>query len=130
MRPTGPAHIHFDTIVHGQDIAIPLGRTLCVTPKATAAGADRAVEVGWPVWNRHRLDGVRLIAGDIGWTFGRGSEIRGPALALLLLVTGRAAGLARPPGRESPSCRPGSKPPPAHRPKSSNHSAEAAPETQ
>ncbi|MFF2551915.1 maleylpyruvate isomerase family mycothiol-dependent enzyme [Nocardia sp. NPDC058058] len=92
---TNYRNIHFDTIVHGQDIAIPLGRTLRVTPVAAAAGADRAVEVGWPVWNRHRLDGLRLIATDTVWTYGLGSEIRGPALALLLLVTGRAAGLAQ-----------------------------------
>ncbi|WP_067574692.1 maleylpyruvate isomerase family mycothiol-dependent enzyme [Nocardia acidivorans] len=94
-RLTNYRNIHFDTIVHGQDIAIPLRRTLTVTPAAAAAGADRAVSVGWPVWDRHRLDGIRLSATDTRWSFGTGSAVHGPILSLLLLITGRPAGLAK-----------------------------------
>ncbi|MFE3103526.1 maleylpyruvate isomerase family mycothiol-dependent enzyme [Nocardia tengchongensis] len=99
---TNYRNILFDTIVHGQDIAIPLGRIIEVDPRAAAAGADTAAASGWPVWDRHRLDGIRLSATDIDWTHGSGSEIRGPILALLLLVTGRTAALDRVAGEGIP----------------------------
>ncbi|WP_051022293.1 hypothetical protein [Nocardia pneumoniae] len=83
----------FDTMVHGQDIAIPLGRDIAVAPTAAAAAADRAVQFGWPVWGRHRLDGIHLSATDVDWEYGNGSEIRGPIAAILLLITGRTATL-------------------------------------
>ncbi|WP_067827782.1 maleylpyruvate isomerase family mycothiol-dependent enzyme [Nocardia inohanensis] len=92
---TNYRNILFDSIVHGQDIAIPLGRTLPVAPEAAAAAADRAVQVGRPVWDKHRLDGLRLVATDTGWSHGSGAEIRGPMLALLLLITCRPAGFAQ-----------------------------------
>ncbi|WP_040810275.1 maleylpyruvate isomerase family mycothiol-dependent enzyme [Nocardia concava] len=91
---TNYRNILFDTMVHGQDIAIPLGRTIDVAPEAAAAAADRAVEVGRPVWNKHRLDGIRLRATDIDWSYGTGNDIEGPILALLLLITGRTARLS------------------------------------
>ncbi|MGX1809991.1 maleylpyruvate isomerase family mycothiol-dependent enzyme [Nocardia sp. NPDC055321] len=92
-RLTNYRNILFDTIVHGQDMAIPLGRTLIVTPAGAAAGADRAVEVGRPVWDPHRLDGLHLTATDIEWSHGVGAEVCGPVLALLLLITGRPVAL-------------------------------------
>ncbi|MGW4350973.1 maleylpyruvate isomerase family mycothiol-dependent enzyme [Nocardia sp. NPDC004582] len=99
---TNYRNILFDTIVHGQDIAIPLGRVLEVDPEAAAAGADTAAASGWPVWDRHRLDGIRLTATDVDWSHGTGSEITGPIVALLLLVTGRAAALDRVAGEGIP----------------------------
>ncbi|MQY25492.1 maleylpyruvate isomerase family mycothiol-dependent enzyme [Nocardia aurantia] len=89
--PTNYRNILFDIIVHGQDIAIPLGRTLTTEPAAVAAAATTAAGIGRPIWDAHRLDGLRLRATDIDWEFGAGREIRGPVLALLLLVTGRTA---------------------------------------
>ncbi|MEU7139778.1 maleylpyruvate isomerase family mycothiol-dependent enzyme [Nocardia sp. NPDC046473] len=83
----------FDVIVHGQDIAIPLGRHIGVPATAAAAAASRAWQVGWPVWNEHRLDGFRLTATDLDWTIGSGAQVRGPIVALLLVITGRPAGL-------------------------------------
>ncbi|MER7448927.1 maleylpyruvate isomerase family mycothiol-dependent enzyme [Nocardia beijingensis] len=82
-----------DTMVHGQDIAIPLGRILPLPPAATAAATAHAATLGWPVFDRHRLRGIRLRATDIDWCHGAGPEIRGPIAALLLLVTGRTARL-------------------------------------
>lgn len=93
--PTNYRNILFDTMVHGQDIAIPLGRSVELPPDAAATGATTAARCGWPVWNRHRLDGLALRATDIDWSFGDGAEVRGPIKALLLLVTGRPAGLER-----------------------------------
>ncbi|AYF73814.1 maleylpyruvate isomerase family mycothiol-dependent enzyme [Nocardia yunnanensis] len=89
--PTNYRNILFDVIVHGQDIALPLRRPLPVDSTAVAAATARAARIGRPVWDGHRLDGIRLRATDIDWALGAGREIRGPIMALLLLVTGRTA---------------------------------------
>lgn len=88
---TNYRNILMDTLVHAQDMAIPLGRPLPVDPEAAAAAAAHAVTVGRPVFDPHRLDGVRLCATDTAWSAGTGAELRGPALALLLAVCGRRA---------------------------------------
>ncbi|MEU0868775.1 maleylpyruvate isomerase family mycothiol-dependent enzyme [Nocardia brasiliensis] len=88
---TNYRNILFDTMVHGQDIALPLGRNLDVPPLAAAVATQRAAAIGWPVFARHRLDGIRLCATDIDWSLGTGREIHGPIKALLLFATGRTA---------------------------------------
>ncbi|MGD9990852.1 maleylpyruvate isomerase family mycothiol-dependent enzyme [Pseudonocardia sp.] len=85
----------FDTIVHVQDVAIPLGRDVAMPLAGTVAGLDRVWRMGWPFWAKRRLRGLRLVATDAEWAAGAGAEVRGPAGALLLLVTGRGA-VARP----------------------------------
>lgn len=91
-----------DIVVHGPDIAVPLGRRLEVPPASTAAAATqvwsyqdsrrgrRLARVNRPLpWQSYRL-----IATDTEWVVGDGLEIRGPILAILLLLTGRTAGFA------------------------------------
>ncbi|RZS36904.1 uncharacterized protein (TIGR03083 family) [Herbihabitans rhizosphaerae] len=90
---TNYRNILFDVLVHGQDIAIPLGRERAMSPEAARAGADRVWTMGWPFWAKRRLRGVRLVATDVDWTAGEGAEVRGPIDALLLLITGRSAAL-------------------------------------
>jgi len=80
-----------DILVHGQDIAIPLGLPHPVPVPAAVAGATRVWRMGWPFWARRRLGDVRLVATDADWTAGQGREVRGPIDAILLLLTGRAA---------------------------------------
>jgi uncharacterized protein (TIGR03083 family) len=82
-----------DYLVHGQDIAIPLGRSLEMPRDLAVLAADR-------VWSRSRmfhargkLAGYRLVADDAPWAAGRGREVCGPIGALLLLLTGRPAAL-------------------------------------
>jgi len=79
----------FDTLVHVQDVAIPLGLTATMPLEAACEGVDRVWRMGWPFWARRRLRGLRLTATDVDWTAGEGLEIRGPVQALLLLLTGR-----------------------------------------
>ena len=79
-------------LIHGQDIRIPLrlatnrpidpwrvALELVVTPKARR------------VFGLLPLDGVRLAATDLDWTYGSGDEVRGPAIALALTIMGRNA---------------------------------------
>jgi uncharacterized protein (TIGR03083 family) len=82
-----------DIVVHGQDIAIPLGRTLPVPPEVAATAASRVWECRGTrlskVFKTVPYDGLRLVAEDIDWSVGEGPELRGPVLSLLLLLTGR-----------------------------------------
>ncbi|MBC3191189.1 maleylpyruvate isomerase family mycothiol-dependent enzyme [Pseudonocardia sp. C8] len=79
----------FDTMVHIQDVAVPLGRTVAMPAGAAREGLDRVWRMGWPFWARRRLRGLRLTATDADWRVGEGAEVRGPVQALLLLLTGR-----------------------------------------
>jgi uncharacterized protein (TIGR03083 family) len=79
----------FDTLVHIQDVAVPLGLTVSMPLDAAREGARRVWRMGWPFWARRRLRGVQLTATDVAWTAGEGAAIRGPVQALLLLLTGR-----------------------------------------
>ena len=81
----------FDVLVHVQDVALPLG-VACPTPPAAAReGVKRVWRMGWPFWAKRKLRGLRLEATDVDWTVGDGPVVRGPAQALLLLLTGRDA---------------------------------------
>lgn len=83
-----------DVVVHGLDIAIPLGRRR-ETPPA------RALPVMGHVWANgfygradRRFAGLRFVATDVDWSAGEGPrEVRGRIGDLLLVATGRAAGL-------------------------------------
>jgi uncharacterized protein (TIGR03083 family) len=91
----------FDVVVHSQDIAMPLGRTLEVSVDSARAGLDRVWEMGWPFRAKRRLSGLRLNATDTDWAVGDGPAVEGTALSLLLLLTGRtgtAVPLLRGPG--------------------------------
>ena len=90
---TNYRNILFDVLVHGQDIAIPLGLPRDMPIDAASAGAERVWTMGWPFWARRRLRRLRLQATDVQWSVGEGPEVRGPIGALLLLLTGRPAAL-------------------------------------
>ncbi|GAA4548236.1 maleylpyruvate isomerase N-terminal domain-containing protein [Streptomyces collinus] len=85
---TSPREPLLDLLVHGQDIALALGRTRRMPPAAARDAADRVWTMRipprpWP------LPKARLVATDIEFTRGAGPEVRGPIAALLLLLTGR-----------------------------------------
>jgi len=93
---TSYRNILFDTLVHAQDIAIPLNRTHPMPLAAARAGATRVWTMGWPFWARRRLAGYHLVATDVNWHAGTGPlEVSGPIDALLLLLVGRTAALHR-----------------------------------
>ncbi|MEW1843265.1 maleylpyruvate isomerase family mycothiol-dependent enzyme [Nonomuraea angiospora] len=80
-----------DALVHGQDMARPLGRTRELPAGPVVAALDHVVASrfygGWEL-----LRTTRLIATDADWSAGEGPrEVRGPAADLLLLATGRRA---------------------------------------
>jgi uncharacterized protein (TIGR03083 family) len=86
-----------DILVHGLDIAVPLGLELELPPEAVAEAATRVRSQDGQRMNRVFKDvplrAYRLVATDTAWATGDGPEIRGPIAALLLLLTGRPARL-------------------------------------
>ena len=90
---SGPMDPLMDLVVHGQDIARPLGRrhwirTDVAAPVLTYVAANRLL--GAP----KRLAGLELVATDTDWSSGQGPQVRGSAADLLLVATDRPAGLA------------------------------------
>ncbi|MBA2560867.1 MAG: maleylpyruvate isomerase family mycothiol-dependent enzyme [Propionibacteriales bacterium] len=83
-----------DILVHTQDIARPIGRTVAMPTDATRTALDWAWKRGFPFFPARRLRGIRMVAADADWQRGDGAEVRGPVGALLLLSTGRLAALA------------------------------------
>ena len=89
---SGPVSGLTDVLVHGGDIRIPLGLTFEPAPDLVSLALDfltgfRAmafVPFG-------RLRGISLRADDVGRTWGKGAELRGPAPALMMAVCGRGA---------------------------------------
>lgn len=97
-----------DILVHGQDIALPLGQHLIMPPDAAAVAASRVWSVGFPFYGypffpRKKLNGVRLTASDTDWSAGHGRDVHGPMDAILLLLTGRLAGVTRLSGDGAPA---------------------------
>jgi uncharacterized protein (TIGR03083 family) len=86
-----------DILVHGQDIAIPLGVQLPMRPELSAVAATRRWDTRntWLATVNRRLpvNGYQLRATDVDWSRGQGADITGPIGAILLLLTGRPAAL-------------------------------------
>jgi uncharacterized protein (TIGR03083 family) len=78
-----------DLLVHGQDIAVPLGLDRPIPPAAGEVGLRRTWAMGWPFYARRRLAGLGLRADDCDWSAGSGPEVSGSAGALLLLMSRR-----------------------------------------
>jgi uncharacterized protein (TIGR03083 family) len=94
-KVTNVRNILFDILVHGQDIAVPLGIPREMPTDAARAGIERVWTMGWPFGVKRSLKEFRFVATDVDWAAGDGPEVTGPVDALLLLLTGRPAALAR-----------------------------------
>ncbi|OPC83851.1 hypothetical protein B4N89_25555 [Embleya scabrispora] len=91
---TSPLDPLVDALVHGQDVARPLGRSREMPTEQAVAAVGHVLAS--PFYGaRKRCRGTRLVATDADWSAGNGPDVvRGPVAELLLLATGRPAGLA------------------------------------
>lgn len=82
-----------DTLVHGQDITVPLGRVRPI-PAEQACAALEHMRGNWFWGSPYKK--TRLIATDCDWSFGEGpEEVRGPVADLLMSAAGRNVGRDR-----------------------------------
>jgi uncharacterized protein (TIGR03083 family) len=95
-RPPGTAVADplLDVLVHGQDIAAPLGvdRPMPIAPAVLAA--ERLWKMGFPFNARKRFDKVSFIATDAPLRLGSGDAVTGPVRDIVLVLAGRRVGLA------------------------------------
>jgi uncharacterized protein (TIGR03083 family) len=88
----GPLDPLADILVHGGDIKLPLKIPYEPEPRLAALALD-FLTGPWPFGfvPLGRLQGISLRATDIDLRWRKGIEIRGPAAALMLAVSGRSA---------------------------------------
>ncbi|MFI5509215.1 maleylpyruvate isomerase family mycothiol-dependent enzyme [Mycobacterium sp. NPDC051804] len=79
-----------EEVVHGEDIRRPLGIKHTYAQEAVVRSLRQQVRTSTAFGGAKELvAGVRLVATDADLTIGDGPEVAGPALALLLTVSGR-----------------------------------------
>jgi uncharacterized protein (TIGR03083 family) len=93
-HPPGPGDTWLgETIIHGEDIRRPLGITRDYPTEAVIRVADFFKGSNLLIGAKKRIAGLSLRATDAQWGTGDGPEVAGPALSLVLAMTGRAAAL-------------------------------------
>lgn len=92
VGPHGPMT---DTCIHLRDAARPLGLDVNPPPRSWRPALDFLVSKtgARAFFPAGRLTGLRLTATDQDWTWGDGTEVRGPSEALTLAITGRPVAL-------------------------------------
>jgi uncharacterized Actinobacterial protein TIGR03083 len=93
-HPPGPVDAMLgEAVVHSEDIRRPLGIRRAYPPEAVTRAADFFKTSNLLIGTKSRVDGLTLRATDVDWTSGRGPEVTGPILSLLMAMTGRRAAL-------------------------------------
>jgi uncharacterized protein (TIGR03083 family) len=94
-----------DTVIHHQDIRVPLGLHRVVPPQRVLASLNKVAASRWVFGGKARTKGLRIEADDIDFASGNGALVRGPGEALALALSGRSVGLDRLEGEGVPTLR-------------------------
>ena len=93
--PPGPVDSWLgETLIHSEDIRRPLGIAHDYPMDAVTRTLDFYKGSNLIVGAKKRITGLTLRATDADWSTGNGPEVTGPAISLLLAMTGRSAALA------------------------------------
>lgn len=79
-----------ELLVHGQDMAVPLGIDLPMPTDAAVEAANRLGHMKFPINALRQIDGVRLVATDADFAVGDGREVRAPIRDIVMILAGRA----------------------------------------
>jgi len=90
-RPPGTAAADplMDILVHGQDIAVPLGITRTMPIPAAVIAAERLWGMTFPLNPRRKFAGIEFTATDAEFSAGRGEPVRKPIQDIVLVLAGR-----------------------------------------
>ena len=92
--PPGPVDSWLgETLIHSEDIRRPLGIKHEYPADAVVRLLDFYKGSNLIVGAKKRISGLTVRATDADWSTGSGPEVRGPAMSLLLAMTGRGASL-------------------------------------
>lgn len=78
-----------EVLVHGQDVARPLGLGLVPDPEGVLVVARFFASRDFTVRSKTLIDGLRLEASDASFTSGSGPVVRGRLLDLVMAIAGR-----------------------------------------
>lgn len=78
-----------DVLVHGQDIAAPLGIDRPMPTGAAVEVAHHLWRMTFPMKPAQRLEGFRLVADDADFAVGEGTEVRAPIGDIVMILAGR-----------------------------------------
>jgi uncharacterized protein (TIGR03083 family) len=94
-----------DALVHGQDIALPLGRHLEIPRHAAAEATTRmwTMRFPQPFPATRTAKRFRVTATDIDWAAGDGTEVQGSIGAIMLVSSGRLVALPQLSGPGAPA---------------------------
>ncbi|MBN9107179.1 MAG: maleylpyruvate isomerase family mycothiol-dependent enzyme [Pseudonocardia sp.] len=93
VPPRGGSHGALNhAVIHTLDAAVPLGHPATVTDHALATVLDDLTAGGVHSHFGTTVDGRRLEATDLDWSWGSGDPLRGPAHQLALALCGRRTG--------------------------------------
>ena len=81
-----------DGMIHQQDIRRSIGLPRTIDPERLRTALDFA-RFAPTIRGAWRARGVRLVATDMDWAYGKGPEVRGRGEALLMAMAGRRAAL-------------------------------------
>jgi uncharacterized protein (TIGR03083 family) len=94
-HPPGPTDTWLgETIIHAEDIRRALGIRHEYPMDAVVRVADFFKGSNLLIGAKRRIAGLTLRATDAEWSHGTGPEVSGPALSLVMAMTGRKAALA------------------------------------
>ncbi len=82
-----------EAVIHGEDIARPIGRRIGVAPQSLVTVAEIARGTDPILGGKRRSAGLTLRASDVIWSAGAGPEVIGPLGSIILAITGRPAAL-------------------------------------
>jgi uncharacterized protein (TIGR03083 family) len=77
-------------VIHGLDVAWPLGLAYQIPERATTTVLDSLTSTGRQSLFGFPLEGIRVAATDVAWSAGEGAELTGKSRDLLPLLAGRA----------------------------------------
>ncbi len=104
--PPGPIDAMLgEAVVHSADIRRPLGIPRDHPLDAVTRAADFYAGSNLLIGSKKRIEGLTLRADDADWSHGSGPEVTGPAMSLLLAMTGRGAALGDLSGAGLPTLR-------------------------
>ncbi len=93
-HPPGPvAAMLMEIVVHGEDVAYPLGRKIDHDDAGLLGAAEFAKNAQPLVGVRKRIAGLAVSATDADFSTGDGAPVSGPMVPLLLAMSGRRAAL-------------------------------------
>lgn len=93
-HPPGPMDTWIgEVVVHSEDIRRPLGIRREYPLETVLRAADFYKHSNALIGAKNRIAGLTLRATDADWSTGTGPEVRGPAMSLVMAMTGRSAAL-------------------------------------